>query len=242
MIQLLVSVRNSAEARIAAEHGADIVDVKEPRHGPLGFAGADVVDEVVRELTGRVQVSAALGEWQEWDGAGPCPVVSGQLKFVKLGMAGAAGALPLDDSWQQAIERVRLRISVAANWTEACQPRWISVAYADHQSAAAPPPDLLLEHAARSGNAGLLLDTFDKRGPGVLDLLGDTALQQLREDCRDAGLLFALAGRLRLEDAEKIVRLAPDIAGVRGAVCVKGDRSGSLNGTLVRQLKQQLLP
>ena len=37
-VRLLVSVRNASEARAAINGGADVIDIKEPDHGPLGMA------------------------------------------------------------------------------------------------------------------------------------------------------------------------------------------------------------
>ena len=52
-IQLLVSVRNAEEAVQAADSGADIIDVKEPEFGSLGFAGGATIREVVDAVAGR---------------------------------------------------------------------------------------------------------------------------------------------------------------------------------------------
>lgn len=65
-IQLLVSVRNAEEAVQAADSGADIIDVKEPEFGSLGFAGGATIREVVDAVAGRIPVSAALGECLDW--------------------------------------------------------------------------------------------------------------------------------------------------------------------------------
>lgn len=240
MTRLLVSVRNRHEANVAAEHGADIVDVKEPTHGALGFAGADLVDDILRELDGRVPVSAALGEWREWDGSGPCPVVSGRLAFVKLGLATAAEPLPLNETWQDAEARIRLRISVAARWSDDLRPNWISVAYADHQAAAAPPPEHVLQQAVQSGSGGLLVDTFSKDGRNVFQKMDANQLQQLREKCRRHQLLFTLAGQLTLADAAQIRELAPDIVGVRGAVCEGEQRTAEISGPKIEQFREAI--
>ncbi|MFM7835691.1 MAG: (5-formylfuran-3-yl)methyl phosphate synthase, partial [Planctomycetaceae bacterium] len=39
-VRLLVSVRSADEAVVAATGGADIIDIKEPRHGSLGRPSA----------------------------------------------------------------------------------------------------------------------------------------------------------------------------------------------------------
>ena len=67
MTGLLVSVRSAAEARIALEAGADLIDVKEPRRGALGAADPAVWKDVCRAVAGRVPVSVALGELVGFD-------------------------------------------------------------------------------------------------------------------------------------------------------------------------------
>src|SRR4029077_9754602 len=76
---LLVSVRSAAEAREALSGGADVIDVKDPSHGPLGMARQGVIDEVLSVVAGKVHVSAALGELIEWR---PQPIPAG-IQFVK---------------------------------------------------------------------------------------------------------------------------------------------------------------
>ncbi len=65
-IRLLVSVRDRSEAGAAVEGGADIVDVKEPDRGALGYAGEQTICEVLQAVSGSAPVSAALGECVEW--------------------------------------------------------------------------------------------------------------------------------------------------------------------------------
>ena len=65
-MQLLVSVRNANEAVLAAQSGADIIDVKEPVQGALGFAGWNTISDVVEAVSSNVPTSAALGECVEW--------------------------------------------------------------------------------------------------------------------------------------------------------------------------------
>jgi len=47
---LLVSVRTAAEATEALAGGASIIDVKEPRAGPLGAASPSVIGAIAREV------------------------------------------------------------------------------------------------------------------------------------------------------------------------------------------------
>ncbi|HKB38458.1 MAG TPA: (5-formylfuran-3-yl)methyl phosphate synthase, partial [Gemmataceae bacterium] len=83
--QLLVSVRSAREAEAALAGGADVIDVKEPRRGPLGRADNAVLRAVLVAIAGRRPVSAALGELIEDGGGSPLPA---GVRFVKWGLAG----------------------------------------------------------------------------------------------------------------------------------------------------------
>jgi hypothetical protein len=86
----------------------------------------------------------------------------------------------------------------------------------------------------------LLLDTYLKDGTTLLDWqsLGD--LQKLREKTQRHGLLLALAGRVSVEVASKLLPIHPDIIGVRGAVCHGGERKSSIDEQRIRHLRMAL--
>src|SRR5690348_863907 len=101
--QLLVSVRSAAEAEAALEGGAHLIDVKEPRHGPLGRAGAESIAAVVRAVAGRRPVSAALGELG--DPADALPYPGPGLAYVKWGLGGLGGTADWRQRWRDACRR-----------------------------------------------------------------------------------------------------------------------------------------
>jgi dihydropteroate synthase len=51
-----------AQARTMVEQGADLIDVKEPKRGPLGAADFATLEEIVAEVAGQAPLSAACGE------------------------------------------------------------------------------------------------------------------------------------------------------------------------------------
>jgi uncharacterized protein (UPF0264 family) len=59
---LLASVTSVAEARLVVEHGADIVDLKDPARGALGALEINIVRDIVAALGGKVMVSATVGD------------------------------------------------------------------------------------------------------------------------------------------------------------------------------------
>jgi dihydroneopterin aldolase len=62
MTQLLISVKNVAEALIALDAGADIIDMKDPNIGALGALDEAISLQIVQVINGRKLVSAAVGE------------------------------------------------------------------------------------------------------------------------------------------------------------------------------------
>jgi uncharacterized protein (UPF0264 family) len=90
--------------------------------------------------------------------------------------------------------------------------------------------------AARAGVTGLLLDTVNKRGPGLRGLMAPRPLAAWVAEAHEAGLLVALAGRLTGDDLAFVRDAGADIAGVRGAAC-EGGRAGRIVAHKVRVLR-----
>jgi uncharacterized protein (UPF0264 family) len=215
MTRLLVSVRSREEARIAVAGGVDIVDVKEPRRGSLGAADADTLRAVCAEIAGRLPLSAALGELQDFTSAGAAgchPSLLESLEgfqYAKFGLAGCAS----DDDW-----RLRWREALA-RLPAGVSP--IAVAYADWHACDAPPPEDVLQTGLELGCAGLLIDTFDKRPGDLFHWQPHKRLAELVDGAHAARRLAALAGSLTLKSIPRAIQAGADVIAVRGAVCAK---------------------
>ena len=46
---------------------------------------------------------------------------------------------------------------------------------------------------------------------------------------KKSGMSTALSGHLKMSDLDELARINPDIVGVRGAVCQKGDRDSAVH-------------
>ena len=232
MPQLLVSVRDAAEARAALAGGADVIDVKEPARGPLGAADPAAWDAVLAAVAGRVPVSAALGEAAQWENAAAVPAVPAGLAFVKLGLRGLGLR---GTNWAADWAAARGRFDAAAG-----RPLpWVAVAYADARSASAPGPNAVLAAAGPAGCGVLLVDTFLKDGRGLFDHLGDETVTALCGAAKARGLTVALAGSLRPDDLPRAAACGAAILAVRGAAC-DGDRTGRVSAAKVRALRDAL--
>jgi len=219
---LLVSVRNAAEAQIALAGGADLIDVKEPRHGALGAADAAVWHEVRRVVGGRAIVSAALGELLEDEAEDRAAAAFG-LRYAKFGLAGCHDTSGWLSRWFSATAALP------------CGVLPVPVAYADWPAARGPSPSVALALAVQSPAKMLLIDTFDKLGGGLLVVLSWESLLEIATSARQAGVRLALAGSLTAAAIERLRPLAPAYFGVRRAAC-RGGRDGTIDEALVKSL------
>lgn len=233
-MQLLVSVRNIAEARSAAWGGADIIDFKNPALGPLGMVDGAVQSAIAADLAAdghhRLHLSAALGELLEWENR-VVPALA-HVQFAKIGLAGLRGCTGWSDRWQQ----IRSQI-------DASRPRpvdWVAVIYADHIAADAPPPMDVVEQACSTGCAGVLFDTWNKSGPVLWGHVAESQVSRLTHVAQSAGLFVALAGRLSIDDILRCQQLGADIFAVRSAACREGERNGPVSQAAVAHLVKRL--
>jgi (5-formylfuran-3-yl)methyl phosphate synthase len=224
MTGLLVSVRSAAEAETALAGGADIIDVKEPRNGPLGPADPAVWDEVRSVVAGRAMTSAALGELLA-EGIEQLASQARGLCFAKIGLAGCHSQRGWLARWFDVVNALPPGVNP------------VPVAYADWPAAAAPAPSVALALAAQSPSRLLLIDTYDKTSGGLLDHLALDSLRELAQDASASQVRLVLAGSLHVAAIASLLALAPDYFGVRGAAC-RGGRSGTIVLARVKSLSR----
>jgi len=227
---LLVSVRDPEEAAVALAAGAAIVDVKEPRNGPLGRPAAEIVAAVAAVPGRRVPLTLAGGELAAGDA-----ISAHLLEVLRLlppGVtppaavkAGPAGLTRV--GWRAAFDRVRGSLPPGIDA--------VAVAYADWRRADSPQPDDLLAEAIATGAAAMLIDTFDKQGPGLFTTVPPRVVAGWMRAADEAGLTLAVAGRLAAADVAEAFALGAAVVGVRSAAC-EGGRDGRVAAPRVRPL------
>ena len=222
MTRLLASVANLAEARLAADCGADIIDLKNPREGALGALPTEVVRAIVASLNGAAPVSATIGDLPmrpEYVVPAAEAIAATGVDYVKL------GCFPGGD-WPAVISGLK---PIAGRGV-----RLVAVLFADH------PVELAwLAALAEAGFAGVMLDTADKRKGSLIGLRDMAFLESFVDAARRRHLLCGLAGSLRIEDVGPLARLDPDYLGFRGALC-GGRRTDELDGSTVISILSSL--
>jgi uncharacterized protein (UPF0264 family) len=224
-MELLVSVSNAGEAQAAVEGGADIIDAKDPFEGALGAVHADTLTRIREAVDASRLVTAALGDAHAGVEELAREFVVRGARLVKVGFCGVRDAA-----------RVK---AIVARLARACASvdqasGVIAVAYAD-DPVESPDAVRLVSIAARAGARGVLVDTADKRGPGLCELWSPAAIESWVAEVHAHELVAAVAGKLRLNDLAVVADVGADVAGVRGAAC-EGGRGGRVTAERVRAL------
>ena len=211
MTLMLASVTGPQEAAIAAAHGADIIDLKDAANGAFGAVAPETVRATVAAIKGERPVSA----------------VTGELPIEPATMVGAVNALA-----DAGVTYVKVGLfpgpqrpdCIRALSASAHRTRIVGVMFAD-----AGADQNLLALMAESGFAGVMLDTARKQNGHLLGLLDVPALGNFVDAAREHGLMAGLAGSLEPPDVPRLLLLAPDILGFRGALCAGKDRTAQID-------------
>src|SRR5262245_36451691 len=176
MTLLLASVTDSDEAEIAIEHGADIVDLKDPSKGALGAWPVDAVGAGVRAVAGRRPVSAVTGD---------LPMEPEAIREAVRNMAQAG----VDYVKVGLFPGPRRPDCIRALSGLARSTRIIGVMFAD-----AEPAFDLVPVMAECGFAGAMLDTAHKGTGRLLDRADMATLKDFVGRCQSNNLMVGLAG------------------------------------------------
>lgn len=230
---VLVSVRDAGEASAALAGGACVIDVKNPAEGSLGRAAPAAIAKVATLVGHRAPWTIAAGELAA--GVEPLATWVAAVKSALPGDAAGPAALKVglagmvNRSWEQDLARVHASLPAGC--------RHAAVVYADFDRVEAPAPLDVIAAAARIGCGLVLVDTADKRGPGLFGLRSHHELAGWVAAARAHRLGVVLAGRIAIAEIPQAVALAPDCVALRSAVCSnagRGDvRLGSVSETLV---------
>lgn len=218
MTRFLASVRNVDEALLALDAGADIIDLKDPGKGALGALPSDVIREIAAKIDGRKPVSATIGDLS----MEPDSVVCGAehtlalgVDIVKVGFFGVAG----HHECAQALQTLATQ-----------GKRIVAVLFADQS-----PDFALIPVLKKAGFYGVMLDTSNKSGGGLIDHMKHHELEEFVRLTESYEMKCGLAGSLRLTDISMLGSLRPSYLGFRGALCKASQRSQKIERERVEQ-------
>lgn len=215
----LASVTSREEARLAVLGGASIIDCKDPAKGALGDLEPARIEAIVKGVSGRVPVSATIGDLPSDADVmvkAAQRIAATGVEIVKAGFFG-------DSDPRDAI--------AALGKADLGRAQRVAVLMADR------PLDLsVIGELARAGFNGVMLDTADKSAGPLPDVLTTRELSAFLSAARAHGLAAGLAGALRAHHIASLVALEPDVIGFRGALC-NGGRSGAVSAERVAEVR-----
>jgi uncharacterized protein (UPF0264 family) len=230
-MKLLVSVRNSKEALMAAGCGVPIIDLKEPLTGSLGSVEPAVVRLVSQSLNGRTRLSLAMGELVDFQNH-DLSYLAG-IDYVKVGLSAIPNLESLSRRWNEWGSRIGA----------ASQP--VVVGYADFERCCSIDLNDLGSFAIQVAAPFFLIDTWQKDGRRLLDWISIGKLNELVSHLAAAGVKVALAGSLDDACIAKLLHLPAAVIAVRGAACRQGQRTAEIDPrrieALLRLLEQRSL-
>lgn len=222
MTQLLISVKNIEETKLALDAGIDIIDLKDPNHGALGALDLDQTLQIVKLVDGLTILSATVGE----EHANLNDLVQAIEARAELGVDIIKIAVsPFFYHDDFIVEMAKLSIVGI---------KIVAVFFADQKL------DLsLLPMLKRTGFYGAMLDTQTKQ-KDLLHLQSKKALRSFVSQCENIGLKSGLAGSLKAQYIEFFSELSPTYIGFRGGVCENSIRNTALSVDKVIEVKNML--
>ena len=232
-MKILISPTSLEEAASIIESGADIIDIKNVDEGSLGAQFPWITSEVVGYIQGHdITASATLGDLPFKPGTAALAAYGAAhcgVDYVKAGLHGM-------NTYQQALEMmVAIRKAVRMVSKEALV---VASGYADYKRFNGLNTRDLVQAAHDAECDLVMVDTAFKDGKTLFDVLTLHEIEDFINMAREAELRVALAGSIKAHHVNELMKLDPDIIGVRGAVCEGTDRHNKISVEKTRAFTQ----
>ncbi|MCL7415321.1 MAG: (5-formylfuran-3-yl)methyl phosphate synthase [ANME-2 cluster archaeon] len=233
-MKLLVSPINTEEAKAAANGGADIIDVKNPKEGSLGANFPWVIRSVKEAVNSIRPISATIGDMNYKPGTASLAALGAAVagaEYVKVGLFDI-------QTREQAFDMAEHVVRSVKDYDP--KKKVVISGYADYKRINSIPVGDLPSICADCGADVVMMDTGIKDGRSTFEFLTNEELSSFVGSAHDLGLETAIAGTIKFEDIDALNQIGPDIIGVRGCVC-GGDRTSSIQQGLVEELKSIMI-
>jgi (5-formylfuran-3-yl)methyl phosphate synthase len=229
--KLLISVNTMAEAVIALNEGADIIDLKDPHVGALGALNLQTTEQIMQEVGNQAVISATVGD-QHANSASLKQAINDRanlgLKMLKMAVGDCQYLIELTHFFNQYQQRNLQMIAVF--FAEDLQASSLSTAVPCYA-------DLLLIKSL--GFYGAMIDTKTKKHD-LHFYLNENQMRNFCQSCQTIGLISGLAGSLKPLHIDLMRCINPKYIGFRGGVCEKNDRVAALSIEKVQLVRKML--
>lgn len=220
MTQLLISVTNIEEAKMALAHGADIIDLKDPSQGALGALPLPTIAAVMTFVNAQKLVSATIGDLPMQPAAilnAVAALIALKIDFIKIGFFET-------DNYQPCLTALKSLTEAGA--------KLIAVLFAEHRYS----PELIAAIKA-AGFIGVMLDTANKNGLTLMDHYSAAQQLSFSQQVFAHGLSLGLAGSLQLKHVAAAKKINPTYIGFRGGVCNANQRQLGLDADKIKAIR-----
>ncbi|MFK8027706.1 MAG: (5-formylfuran-3-yl)methyl phosphate synthase [Gammaproteobacteria bacterium] len=224
MTGFLASVDNLEDAITVSEHGADIIDLKDPSQGALGGLTIKSIHNIVDHLWEKSIVSATVGDLDAdvsliLDSIEK--VADTGVDYVKVGMFSQAH---IDKCLPTFEYHARRGIKI------------IAVLFADVNF----DIQQTVKICKKAHLTGVMMDTAGKNAGSLLLHRDINELSNFLHTAKNLGLLTGLAGSLREKDIETLLPINPDYIGFRTALCKNLKRTERISADSVIRIRNSI--
>lgn len=228
MTQLLISVSSTEEAQIALDNGADLIDLKDPGKGALGALPLMLIQAISRFVSAQTKQSRRLTSATVGDlPMQPALIVeqvaaiaNTKIDIIKIGFFEA-------DDYQPCLDALKPFTQSGV--------KLIAVLFSEYTY-----PAHLVAAISEAGLYGIMIDTANKNGMTFLDYFSIDEIKNIASDIQKHGLVFGLAGSLKLQNCAVMSQIGPNYVGFRGGVCADNQRQLALDAGKISAIRQAL--
>lgn len=225
MTQLLISVTDVNEAKLALAHGADLIDLKDPHQGALGALPVHTIQEVVNfvavnRTSPQQYTSATVGDLPmqpDLIAQQVLKIAHTKVDFVKIGFFES-------EDYQACLDALNLITQQGI--------KLIAVLFAEIKY-----PEHLIDAIKAAGFYGLMIDTAQKNGGTFMDYYTHEQMSLFAARIKSHAMAFGLAGSLNIGHLEKVRAYNPNYIGFRGGVSVSNQRTFSLDADKIMAIR-----
>jgi uncharacterized protein (UPF0264 family) len=233
-MKVLGSPISLEEAKVLYEGGIDIIDVKNVKEGSLGASFPWIIREIVHAFPTNpaLRFSATLGDLAYKPGTAALAALGAAVSGVDYVKAGLHGVR----TYQEAKEMMQAVVRACKGYQSAITV--VAAGYADFRRFGGLSTGELVAAARDAGADLVMVDTAIKDGTTLFDALSYEEIEGFVQAAHAAGLQVALAGSIGHAHLPQLKQLQPDVIGVRGALCSKGDRTTGITLERVQEFMQ----
>jgi len=230
-IKLLISIRSIEEVKVVNGLNIDIIDLKEPKNGPIGMLDFIDIRKIVLALKdnnfcGKISTTFELndGNLSRNDIAKIENLGSVGLDYIKVGVSADGNTWENLKKFTKSLSKIKNRV---------LENKLILVLMITDKHSFKFVKNISPSMVGKF--SGIMIDTLDKENGSVFDIVNLTELSIIKKFALENNIDFGIAGSLDVSHTSLINQLQPNWAGYRGGVCLK-KRSGPLSRVRLENL------